>query len=171
MTGISKKQQWHLIGALLFALLALLQFTNTFGFLPVLYFIIFGGIAFLLVGQRRDIILCGGFALLALISLFSLLRPSSGFNTLLSFLAYALLTLICLACLTDYLPQFRGAARKIWFLPAACFALVVLISFIGNIVHGVSFGNILLSLLKTLIRAAAVLAASIWVASPEGFGH
>lgn len=59
---------------------------------------------------------------------------------------------LAVICLTEFLPDYREQAKKIWFVPAIC----AFLSLIG--------GGVFVCILK----AAAILTASLWIVYPDG---
>ena len=147
-------------GLLAGILMALLTVRNVVNFVRILRFqFSFSGlvaaaasgfVAAVLLMKRRDkllLIALGVFALDQMI-----------WGSIVSFVSIAILLLIALVMTTEYLPQAKALAEKVWFVPA-------ILTFIGSFI-GIRY-FIFATLGWALISCAAVLLCGFWLAFPE----
>ena len=160
---LKKKANSGMIAGALLAVVALLRLINfcqilrwQFSFPALLGVAVVGFAAAMLVLNRRDKMLLIALSVLAVYQLI--------WGSLIDFVAVALLLFIALVMTTEYLPQAKALAEKIWFVPA-------ILSVLGGIVgmfSGVRYGYVtVLSLIWFLVEAAAVLLCGFWLAFPE----
>lgn len=169
---------YPLIGGILFALIAvrrLVSFVSSISYLGALgvfyYLLCIAGAAIVaatLFLKRRDLIIAVGFALMALGELINGIRGSDP----LYLVAWILAALICVVCLTKYLPQYRENMQTLWLLPA-CSTLIGLLLYILqtliNLFRGrFHFGSIFMGLVSNILIVVAVLLAMLWVVYPDG---
>ena len=157
-----KENNTALIAGILFAALAVLCiFPIYFSILRILQIIGLAAISYALITKRRDIVLCAGYAVLAIIFLLYAVRERSSRSIFswLSALAYIAAALICTAELTDYIPQLKGVGEKIWFVPA-------ILSGLSNfdLFSYLYFRNFV----SILLEVAAVCLSMMWVVYPDG---
>lgn len=146
-----------LIAGMLMALLALRQFVN---FCRILRFqFVFAGLvgtavllfaAVVLLMRRRDRLLLIALGVLALDWLI--------WSNMVQFVAAALLLLLALVMTTDYLPQAKDLAQKIWFVPA-------ILALIGSFV-GIYRFTIMVPV-WALVTAAAFALCGFWLVWPR----
>ena len=147
-------------GLLAGILMALLTVRNVVNFVRILRFqfsfsglvavAAIGFVAAVLLMKRRDkllLIALGVFALDQMI-----------WGSIVSFVSIAILLLIALVMTTEYLPQAKALAEKVWFVPA-------ILTFIGSFI-GIRY-FIFATLGWALISCAAVLLCGFWLAFPE----
>lgn len=156
---------YPLIGGILFLVLAFLQLLTIVSYFSVaklLYLVAYVVTAMFMIMKRRDIIACAGIGSLALASLIGLIVVHGSIIYILEFLSCLGMGVLALACFTDYLtpqlPQIKDNAEKLWFIPAVCIALAVILSLFVP-----SFAYIIRALFVGLVRIAAMLALGIWV--------
>lgn len=77
---------------------------------------------------------------------------------------------ISVACLTERLPQYRTAVKKVWFVPAVCYAVGVIIWCIcfAAQYRNVSIGS---SVFDLLLNVSGLLLAMLWVVNPDTFAQ
>lgn len=78
--------------------------------------------------------------------------------------------MISVACLTERLPQYRPAVKKVWFVPAACYAVGEIIWWIScaaqhRIISASSF------VFDLLLKVPGLLLAMLWVVNPDAFAQ
>lgn len=201
-----KNLKLHQIAAILFGALAVFNVCGGIlqgggGFVYLLSVLIwtagYGIIAYCLYKERRDILLVAGFCILAFVVLmefiqgfrYGLYHVDSWYSGVrFSFFAmlpafvnlagYVTGALAVLALTTEYIPQQKEMAKKLWFLPAVIImgtfvvALIVWFLFGIGLLSGwwfyarlyVSFSNII----GRIIVAAAFYLALTWIAHPDG---
>ena len=163
----------NLISGILFGVLALLSFINLvqyFSIWNLLYLAAYAYSAAMFMLRRRDVLLCAGFGVLSLLSLRVLIMPYGlSFATFLQLLGYLAMTLLVVAALTNAMPSMKGTVQKLWFVPAACMAVVTLFnlfSVIQLLLYG--YGLHASSIFSGILATAALLFAGMWCVSPEG---
>lgn len=150
-----------LIAGILFAILAVLRiFPIHFSIINTLWIIGIAVTSYSLIAKRRDIVLCAGFAVLAILSLRSavLVHSNSSIFSWLDTLAFVSATLICIAEFTDYIPQLKGVGKKVWFVPAIFVGLSIFCLFSPGY-------SLFMNFLKSILWTAAVLLSMMWVVS------
>lgn len=169
----NKSLSSNLIGGILFGVLALLSFINLvryFSIWNLLYLAAYAYSAAMLFLRRRDALVCGGFGLLSLLSLRLLIIPyGASFATFVQLLGFLAMTLLVVAVFTNAMPAFKDTAAKLWFVPAACMAVVTLFTLFSAIqilLYG--YGLQLSGILSAILLTAAVLFTGMWCVSPEG---
>ena len=145
-----------LAGALL-ALVAVLRLVNffriirwQFSFPALVGAAVFAFVAAMLLMQRRDKMLLIALSVLALNQLI--------WSNVVDFVAATVLLLIALVMTTEYLPQAKALAEKVWFVPA-------ILALIGGFI-GVRYFSFMV-LIWTLAEASAFLLCGFWLAFPE----
>jgi len=108
--------------------------------------------------KRRDILLVAALALPAVAGLINL--------NLWMVLTYVILAGLAAATVIPQLDQFRGIAKKLWFVPGAINALSAVISTVRNLSLGIGIGPLIPSLIGTLIGVAMVLLVGKWIVDP-----
>ena len=169
-----KNTPFHLLAGILFGLLALLQLFTLMGYFSLcglLALAAYCAMAAVTLLQRRDVFTAGAFGLALLPPLLSLFLPyAAKLPCLLTLLEYLAIFGIALALLTSYLPSLGELARKLWFLPAALGALTFVVqgiySFTTWLITHHSAGT---GVLDSLLTAAALFFAGLWIVHPEGF--
>ena len=149
-------------GALL-ALVALLRLINFFKFVryqfsfPSLVGVaVFAFAAAMFLTNRRDKMLLIALGVMAVYQLI--------WGSLIDFVAVALLLFFALVMTTEYLPQAKALAEKIWFVPAILSALGGIVGLFNGARYGyASF----LTVIWFLAEAAAVLLCGFWLVFPE----
>lgn len=120
--------------------------------------------------DRRDVVALAGFGVAGLISLFNLLDSGSVLSfvsNLLSLAANGGLCFLVIVALTDWLPQCRPLAEKLWFVPSAAAAGQVVFQLISSLSSLIRWGYFGFSLWQ-VFWAAAILLAAIWAVEPAG---
>ncbi len=187
MEETKKLPQYNLIGAILFSMAVLFgiigvvsRLTHVFSVLYTIQSAVYIGgcivLAVSLFQKRGDILTLIGFALLAAASLLALcfnLRYGirSILPDLLDLIGYIGALVIALAFFTAYIPQYRGKTQKLWFVPAICIAGQVIIRFFIWITIIIIGGRYHVSFWQTMLSAAAILFACMWIVYPEGMPH
>lgn len=169
-----KNTPFHLLAGILFGLLALLQLFTLMGYFSLcglLALAAYCAMTAVTLLQRRDVFTAGAFGLSLLPPLISLFLPyTAKVPCLLALLSYLAVFGIALALLTSYLPALEEAARRLWFLPAALGALTFVVqgiySFTTWLITRHDTGA---SVLTSLLTAAALFFAGLWIVHPEGF--
>lgn len=169
-----KNTPFHLLAGILFGLLALLQLFTLMGYFSLcglLALAAYCAMTAVTLLQRRDVFTAGAFGLALLPPLISLFLPyTAKAPCLLALLSYLAVFGIALALLTSYLPALEEAARRLWFLPAALGALTFVVqgiySFTTWLITRHDTGA---SVLTSLLTAAALFFAGLWIVHPEGF--
>ena len=169
-----KNTPFHLLAGILFGLLALLQLFTLMGYFSIcglLALAAYCAMAAVTLLQRRDVFTAGAFGLALLPPLLSLFLPyTAKLPCLLTLLEYLAIFGIALALLTSYLPSLGELARKLWFLPAALGALTFVVQGIYSFTTWlITHHNAGTSVLDSLLTAAALFFAGLWIVHPEGF--
>ena len=152
-----------MIAGALLALVALLRLVNFFQFVryhfnfPALVgMAAFAFAAAMLLTNRRDNLLLIALSVLAVNQLI--------WSSEVDFVAAVLLLVVALVMTTEYLPQAKALAEKIWFVPAILSVIGGLIGIFGGMRYGyITF----LSVVWFLVEAAAMLLCGFWLAFPE----
>ena len=170
----NKSVSSNLIGGILFGILALLSFFNLVRYFSVwnlLYLAAYAYSAAMLFLRRRDALVCGGFGLLTLLSLRILILPyGASFATFVQLLAFLAMTALAVAAFTNAMPSFKDTAAKLWFVPAACMAVVTLFNLFSAVqILFYGYGLQLSGVLSGILLTAALLFTGMWCVSPEGF--
>ena len=76
--------------------------------------------------------------------------------------------MISVACLTERLPQDRAAVKKVWFVPAACYAVGVIIWWIWVAAH---YRIRTYFVFDLLLNALGLLLAMLWVVNSDAFAQ
>lgn len=76
--------------------------------------------------------------------------------------------MISVACLTERLPQGRAAVKKVWFVPAACYAVGVMIWWIWVAAH---YRIRTYFVFDLLLNALGLLLAMLWVVNSDAFAQ
>ena len=146
-----------LLAGLLLALLTLRALMNfvrilrfQFSFPALIGAVALGFVAAMVLMKRRDKLL--------LIALGVLAVDHMIWSNIVSFVAIAILLALALVMTTEYLPQAKALAEKIWFVPAI---LAFISSFIG--IYRFSF----MTIVWALVSCAAMLLCGFWLAFPE----
>lgn len=185
MEETKKMPQYNLIAAILFALFALISLISfcrmlSYGFRvigTISSVISIGGSIILSISlfQRRgDKLTLLGFLLLAVSALILLISGLtqgmiSFLPNILKLAGYLGALAVAAAHFTNYLDQYKEKIQKLWFVPAACIAANIVVGFftwiisiaVGGMIYRVGFWS-------TLICAAAILFACMWIVFPEG---
>ena len=157
METMKKQGNTALIAGGLMVLIALRWFVNFVRLLSIKF--IFANIigcavlvfvAVMLLMKRRDKMLLIALSALALNQLI--------WGNVVSFVAATFMLLVALVVTTEYLPQAKELAKKIWFVPAI---LIFAGGFIG--LYRLYF----MAIVWTLVRKAAYLLCSYWLVFPE----
>ena len=158
-----KQNNIPLIAGILFAIHAIYLVSNFRYAVSLLAILNVAGVAaicFSLFTKRRDVVICAGFAVLALMSLIGAVKtPYLAIFNWLATLGYIGATLICIGELTDYIPQLKEIGKKIWFVPAIFGGLSIPKLFF----HYFSF----ISFVQIILDVAAVLLSMMWVVYPD----
>ena len=109
-----------------------------------------GFVAAVLLMKRRDKLL--------LIALGVLAVDHMIWSSIVSFVAVAILLVIALVMTTEYLPQAKALAEKVWFVPA-------ILAFIGGFI-GIYYFSFM-TIVWALVSCAAMLLCGFWLAFPE----
>ncbi len=192
MEETKKTPQYNLIGAILFSIAALFGIisiisrlahgyvTNGFAVLYTIQSAIYIGgcivLAVSLFQKRGDILTLIGFALLTAASLLALCFDlkygiRSLLPDLLDLAGYLGALAIALTFFTAYIPQYRDKAIKLWFVPSALIAGQVIIGFFIWIVVTIIGGGYHVGFWQTMLSAASILFACMWIVYPEGMPH
>lgn len=185
MEETKKTPQYNLVGAILFSIAALFgiisvtsRLMHVFAVLYTIQSVIYIGgcivLAVSLFQKRGDTLTLIGFALLALSALISLIGGFTGvaigfLPNLLRLAGYLGALVVAAAHFTNYLDQYKDKIKKLWFVPAACIAAQIVVSFfiwiismiIGGVIYRVGFWS-------TLVCAVAILFSCMWIVFPEG---
>lgn len=76
--------------------------------------------------------------------------------------------MISVACLTERLPQDRAAVKKVWFVPAACYAVGVIIWWIWVAAH---YRIRTYFVFDLFLNALGLLLAMLWVVNSDAFAQ
>ena len=166
-----KQNNIPLIAGILFAIYAIYSVSNFRYAVSLLLAILnvagVAAICFSLFTKRRDVVICAGFAVLALMSLIGAVKtPYLAIFNGLATLGYIGAALICIGELTDYIPQLKEIGKKIWFVPAILIGISNLRSLI-NLINRLSF-SAFLNFVLAIVEVAAALLSLMWVVYPDG---
>lgn len=182
-----KVAPYALISGILFVLMAIVlvvdligyRGTSVFTYLPSLLSIVgyvITAIALFMANRARPKLLVIGFIIQAAAAFFT--------NNLVSFNAVFTLSrlfelgawvgaiMISVACLTERLPQDRAAVKKVWFVPAACYAVEVIIWWIWCAAHAAHYIiNASYFVFDLLLNVPGLLLAMLWVVNSDAFAQ
>ena len=172
---------YAIVAGIIFALNALWSLSdliNYYSFSAVLEIIAFAILAFSFITKQKNFLPAAGFGIVSvdcLISfsrVFERLSPIDKILNILSILGYLLAALICLANLTDMLPQLKKPLSGLWFLPAILAACMPFYYFVRTLADVLIYSAYSLhpfwNLLLNLLPAIATLFALLWATHPDG---
>lgn len=139
-------------------------------------------IALFMANRARPKLLVIGFIIQAAVVVFVLINNLVSFNLdavftlaavtlsrLFQLVAWVGAIMISVACLTERLPQGRAAVKKVWFVPAACYAVGVIIWSIWAVAqYRICTSYFVFDL---LLNVPGLLLAMLWVVSPDAFAQ
>lgn len=186
-----KVAPYALISGILFVLMAIVlvvdligyRGTSVFTYLPSLLSIVgyvITAIALFMANRARPKLLVIGFIIQAAAAFFTLINNLVSFNAVFTLAVFTLSRLfelaawvgaimISVACLTERLPQDRAAVKKVWFVPAACYAVEVIIWWIWGAAHyRIRTSYFVLDL---LLNVLGLLLAMLWVVNSDAFAQ
>ena len=186
-----KVAPYALISGILFVLMAIVlvvdligyRGTSVFTYLPSLLSIVgyvITAIALFMANRARPKLLVIGFIIQAAAAFFTLINNLVSFNAVFTLAVFTLSRLfelaawvgaimISVACLTERLPQDRAAVKKVWFVPAACYAVGVIIWWIWAAAHyRIRTSYFVLDL---LLNVLGLLLAMLWVVNSDAFAQ
>lgn len=132
-------------------------------------------IALFMANRARPKLLVIGFiiqaAVVVFVLIFNLVNTNAAFvlSRLFRLAAWVGAIMISVACLTERLPQDRAAVKKVWFVPAACYAVGVIIWSIWGAAHyRIRTSYFVFDL---LLNGLGLLLAMLWVVNPDAFAQ
>lgn len=132
-------------------------------------------IALFMANRARPKLLVIGFiiqaAVVVFVLIFNLVNTNAAFilSRLFKLAAWVGAIMISVACLTERLPQDRAAVKKVWFVPAACYAVGVIIWSIWGAAHyRIRTSYFVFDL---LLNGLGLLLAMLWVVNPDAFAQ
>ena len=132
-------------------------------------------IALFVANRARPELLVIGFiiqaAVVVFVLIFNLVNTNAAFilSRLFSLAAWVGAIMISVACLTERLPQDRAAVKKVWFVPAACYAVGVIIWSIWGAAHyRIRTSYFVFDL---LLNVPGFLLAMLWVVNSDAFAQ
>lgn len=174
---------YAIVAGIIFALDALRSLRaliNYYTFFAVLEIIAFAILAFSFITKQKNFLPAAGFGIMSvnwlidLVRVFERLSPISKILHILSILGYLLAALICLANLTDMLPQLKKPLSGLWFVPSIlifCRSLYFFVSILADTLKYFDVGYFfrsLWNLLLGLLFALGDLFALLWTTHPDG---
>lgn len=179
-----KVAPYALISGILFVLMAIVQadklislrYQSIFAFIYLLSTAgyVITAIALFMANRARPELLAIGFiiqAAAAFVLICKLVSVSiSAVSRLFVLVAWVGAIMISVACLTERLPQYRAAVKKVWFVPAACYAVGVIIWWIWGAVQNriISASSFVFDL---LLNVPGLLLAMLWVVNSDAFAQ
>lgn len=132
-------------------------------------------IALFMANRARPKLLVIGFiiqaAVVVFVLIFNLVNTNAAFilSRLFKLAAWVGAIMISVACLTERLPQDRAAVKKVWFVPAACYAVGVIIWSIWGAAHyRIRTSYFVFDL---LLNVPGLLLAMLWVVNSNAFAQ
>lgn len=132
-------------------------------------------IALFMANRARPKLLVIGFiiqaAVVVFVLIFNLVNTNAAFvlSRLFRLAAWVGAIMISVACLTERLPQDRAAVKKVWFVPAACYAVGVIIWSIWGAAHyRIRTSYFVFDL---LLNVPGLLLAMLWVVNSNAFAQ
>lgn len=131
-------------------------------------------IALFMANRARPKLLVIGFIIQAAVVAFVLILYLVSINAafilsrLFMLVAWVGAIMISVACLTERLPQYRAAVKKVWFVPAICYAVGEIIWILFAAQYRISVSA---SVFDLLLKAAGLLLAMLWVVNPDAFAQ
>lgn len=132
-------------------------------------------IALFVANRARPELLVIGFiiqaAVVVFVLIFNLVNTNAAFilSRLFRLAAWVGAIMISVACLTERLPQDRAAVKKVWFVPAACYAVGVIIWSIWGAAHyRIRTSYFVFDL---LLNVPGFLLAMLWVVNSDAFAQ
>ena len=132
-------------------------------------------IALFVANRARPELLVIGFiiqaAVVVFVLIFNLVNTNAAFilSRLFRLAAWVGAIMISVACLTERLPQDRAAVKKVWFVPAACYAVEVIIWSIWGAAHyRIRTSYFVFDL---LLNVPGFLLAMLWVVNSDAFAQ
>lgn len=186
-----KVAPYALISGILFVLMAIVlvvdligyRDTSVFTYLRCLLSIVgyvITAIALFMANRARPKLLVIGFIIQAAVVFFTLINNLVVFDAVFDLAVFILTMLfelgawvgaimISVACLTERLPQDRAAVKKVWFVPAACYAVEEIIWWIWAAAHyRIRTSSFVLDL---LLNVLGLLLAMLWVVNSDAFAQ
>lgn len=186
-----------LISGILFVLMAIVlvvdltryRDTSVFTYLPSLLSTVgyvITAIALFMANRARPKLLVIGFIIQAAVVVFVLIdhlviygaaeiRAAFILSRLFELAAWVGAIMISVACLTERLPQDRAAVKKVWFVPAACYAVGVIIWWIWCAAHAAHSAHYLINtssfVFDLLLNVPGLLLAMLWVVNSDAFAQ
>ena len=169
---VNKSASSNLIAGILFGIMALLSLVGLVQYFSIWNLLSLAALAYtaaMLLISRKDALLCGGFAVMALVDLISLATPySNKFSLLLEFLGFAAMVVLVVAVTTNAMPAFRETAKKLWFVPAACLAVCALLALIQALqILAYGYGLHLSGFFGEVLVTVGCVFAGMWIASVQ----
>lgn len=139
-------------------------------------------IALFMANRARPKLLVIGFIIQAAVVVFELIFNLVSFDAvfiravvtlsrLFELVAWVGAIMISVACLTERLPQDRAAVKKVWFVPAACYAVGVIIWRIWLAAHSAHYIINASSFAFDLLNGLGLLLAMLWVVNSDAFAQ
>lgn len=132
-------------------------------------------IALFMANRARPKLLVIGFiiqaAVVVFVLIFNLVNTNAAFilSRLFKLVAWVGAIMISVACLAERLPQDRAAVKKVWFVPAACYAVGVIIWSSWAAAHyRIRTSYFVFDL---LLNGLGLLLAMLWVVNPDAFAQ
>lgn len=138
-------------------------------------------IALFMANHARPKLLVIGFIIQAAVVVFKLIFYLVSIDSVFTLAAFTLSRLfilaawvgaimISVACLTERLPQDRAAVKKVWFVPAACYAVGVIIWWIWGaaVLYRICTSSFVFDL---LLNVPGLLLAMLWVVNSDAFAQ
>lgn len=132
-------------------------------------------IALFVANRARPELLVIGFiiqaAVVVFVLIFNLVNTNAAFilSRLFRLAAWVGAIMISVACLTERLPKDRAAVKKVWFVPAACYAVGVIIWSIWGAAHyRIRTSYFVFDL---LLNVPGFLLAMLWVVNSDAFAQ
>lgn len=187
-----KVAPYALISGILFVLMAIVRVvdligyrgTSVFTYLPSLLSIVgyvITAIALFMANRARPKLLVIGFIIQAAVAFFTLINNLVSFNAVFTLSrlfelgAWVGAIMISVACLTERLPQDRAAVKKVWFVPAACYAVEVIIWWIWCAAQAAHSTHYLINtssfVFDLLLNVPGLLLAMLWVVNSDAFAQ
>lgn len=192
-----KVAPYALISGILFVLMAIVRVvdligyrgTSVFTYLPSLLSIVgyvITAIALFMANRARPKLLVIGFIIQAAVVFFTLINNLVSIDAvsilvavtlsrLFELVAWVGAIMISVACLTERLPQDRAAVKKVWFVPAACYAVGVIIWWIWLAAHAAHSAHYLINtssfVFDLLLNVPGLLLAMLWVVNSGAFAQ
>lgn len=176
-----------LVSGILFVLMAIVLMANLISasrsnatFFVLIYLLSAAGyvitaIALFMANRARPKLLVIGFAIEAAVMLADMIVRGIGHYGLsyiwmnfFHLVAWLGAIVVSVVCLTERMPQYRAAVKKVWFVPAICYAVGEIIWILFAAQYRISVSAFVFDL---LLKAAGLLLAMLWVVNPDAFAQ